>query len=156
MQWGAVVGLFLHSSIITWNGEEMAVVSHLFLFYRKISGAGATHNESHLPLFATIYFPTPPLFKRWSFYKFPRIRYVLWLCIIWCSLFFSLRISCVSWCRMIQFWSSVLFSDFSTSCEYSLASSTAIQKRILCGANPYPISFLFIGKSSCLKETDAP
>ena len=27
--------LFKHSSIITWNGEKMVVVSHLFLFFMK-------------------------------------------------------------------------------------------------------------------------
>ena len=40
----------------------MVVVSHLFLFYGKISGADVTWYESHLPLFGTIYFPIAPLF----------------------------------------------------------------------------------------------
>lgn len=39
----------------------MVVVSHLFLFYGKISGADVTWYESHLPLFGTIYFPIAPL-----------------------------------------------------------------------------------------------
>ncbi|WP_418629313.1 hypothetical protein, partial [[Clostridium] scindens] len=39
---------------------EMVVVSHLFLFYGKISGADVTWYESHLPLFGTIYFPIAP------------------------------------------------------------------------------------------------
>ena len=30
-----IIILFKHSSIITWNGEKMVVVSHLFLFIRK-------------------------------------------------------------------------------------------------------------------------
>ena len=30
-----IIILFLHSPIITWNGEKVAVVSHLFLFYKK-------------------------------------------------------------------------------------------------------------------------
>ncbi len=38
----------------------MVVVSHLFLFYGKISGADVTWYESHLPLFGTIYFPIAP------------------------------------------------------------------------------------------------
>ena len=42
----------------------MVVVSHLFLFYGKISGADVTWYESHLPLFGTIYFPIAPfIFK---------------------------------------------------------------------------------------------
>ncbi|WP_419093899.1 hypothetical protein, partial [[Clostridium] scindens] len=57
--------------IITCNGEEMVVVSHLFLFYGKISGADVTWYESHLPLFGTIYFPIAPFLyvitKRGSF-----------------------------------------------------------------------------------------
>ena len=40
----------------------MVVVSHLFLFYGKISGADVTWYESHLPLFGTIYFPIAPDF----------------------------------------------------------------------------------------------
>ena len=40
----------------------MVVVSHLFLFYGKISGADVTWYESHLPLFGTIYFPIAPFF----------------------------------------------------------------------------------------------
>ncbi len=40
----------------------MVVVSHLFLFYGKISGADVTWYESHLPLFGTIYFPIAPSF----------------------------------------------------------------------------------------------
>ena len=43
----------------------MVVVSHLFSFYGKISGADVTWYESHLPLFRTIYFPTAPWF--WEF-----------------------------------------------------------------------------------------
>ena len=39
----------------------MVVVSHLFLFYGKISGADVTWYESHLPLFGTIYFPIAPI-----------------------------------------------------------------------------------------------
>ena len=41
----------------------MVVVSHLFLFYGKISGADVTWYESHLPLFGTIYFPIAPSFQ---------------------------------------------------------------------------------------------
>ena len=40
----------------------MVVVSHLFLFYGKISGADVTWYESHLPLFGTIYFPIAPFY----------------------------------------------------------------------------------------------
>ena len=50
----------------------MVVVSHLFLFYGKISGADVTWYESHLPLFGTIYFPIAPFSvheKLWTIMK---------------------------------------------------------------------------------------
>lgn len=30
-----IIVLFEHSSIITWNGGKMVVISHLFLFFMK-------------------------------------------------------------------------------------------------------------------------
>lgn len=51
----------------------MVVVSHLFLFYGKISGADVTWYESHLPLFGTIYFPIAPF----HIYLQNRIREIL-------------------------------------------------------------------------------
>ena len=40
----------------------MVVVSHLFLFLRKSFRGRFDSCESNLPLFGTIYFPTPPSF----------------------------------------------------------------------------------------------
>ena len=52
----------------------MVVVSHLFLFYGKISGADVTWYESHLPLFGTIYFPIAPFV--FYIYTFCNLAYV--------------------------------------------------------------------------------
>jgi len=51
--------MFLHSYIITCNGEKMVIISHLFFFFQKNSERYGSC-KPYLSLFRTAHFPTAP------------------------------------------------------------------------------------------------